>query len=127
MHFDPTALLKKINFSHFGIPALIISLAFIYYGQTRIGISAVKDSDRNVFYIKKYFMLLISSGSEKLTNIQKARFITETNADKTLTTTVILLSARFEHRIFGSSSEQFDEKKRNMYNDVSFFLTDETR
>lgn len=127
MHFDPTALLKKINFSHFGIPALIISLAFIYYGQTRIGISAVKDSDRNVFYIKKYFMLLIPSGSEKLTNIQKARFLTENNSDKELVSTVVLLSARFEHRIFSSLSDQFDEKKRNMYNDVSFFLTDETR
>jgi len=127
MHFDPTALLKKINFSHFGIPALIISLAFIYYGQTRIGISAVKDSDGNVFYVKKYFMLLIPSGSEKLTNIQKARFVTENNSDKELVSTVVLLSARFENRIFSSLSGQFDEKKRNLYNDISFFLTDETR
>ena len=127
MRFDPSAILKKITVSHFGIPALIISLAFIYYGQTRIGISAVKDTDRNVFYVKKYFMLLIPAGSEKLTNIQKARFVTENNSDKELVSTVVLLSARFEHRIFSSLSDQFDEKKRNMYNDISFFLTDETR
>ena len=127
MKFDHSAIIKRITIAHLGYPALFIALCMIYYGQVRIGVSAEKGPDRNEFTISKYFMLLIPVGSENLPHIEKARFLNESEKDGSLRTSVILLSARFPHTVYSSSSEDYDEKKREMYNDLSFFLSDVTQ
>jgi bifunctional N-acetylglucosamine-1-phosphate-uridyltransferase/glucosamine-1-phosphate-acetyltransferase GlmU-like protein len=97
---------------------------FAYYGQKRIGISALKSSEKAEFYINKYSLYFIPAGEEKLSPVERVRFYTETAKDKSLNTNIILYTTRFEHKIYGSKAELFDEKKREMYNDISFFLSD---
>ncbi len=127
MDFDFKNLLDKVNVSHIGIPALIVCLFLIHSGQVRVVISALKNQEKAEFYISRYSMYIIPSGKEKLSPVERIRFYTETAKDRSLYTYVMLYTTRFEHRIYGSKADVFDEKKRQMYNDISFFLSDDSQ
>ncbi|MFO7810073.1 MAG: hypothetical protein R6V47_01705 [Candidatus Delongbacteria bacterium] len=106
----------------------IAGLIMSYSGLKKFTVSAIKKPNGRVeVFVKDRSLFFIKSNSRKIAPVTNIRFFTETAEDKSLNTFVILYTLKGEHRLYGSKAELHDKEKRNLYNELQFFIDDADR
>ncbi len=104
---------------------LIISLFMMAGGLSRTLISGTKnDKGRVEIKITDYSIIFIPGGTLSFAPITNARYYTDSTAEKTLISYVIIYTTKEEFKFDGKRADYSDEEKRNFFNNLDFFLSD---
>jgi len=104
---------------------LIISLFMMAGGLSRSVITGTKnDKGRVEIKITDYSIIAIPGGSLSFAPITNARYYTDSTAEKTLISYVIIYTTKEEFKFDGKRADYSDEEKRNFFNNLEFFLSD---
>ena len=116
---------KLLTISAVMAALLIISIFMMAGGLSRTVISGSKnDKGRVEIKITDYSMILIPGGTLSFAPITNARYYTDSTAEKSLTSYVIIYTTKEEFKFDGKRADYSDEEKRNFFNNLDFFLSD---
>ncbi len=104
---------------------LIISIFMMAGGLSRTVITGTKnDKGRVEIKISDYSIIIIPGGTLSFAPVTNARYYTDTTAEKTLISYVIIYTTKEEFKFDGKRADYSDEEKRNFFNNLDFFLSD---
>lgn len=123
MHkFEAESRLKRLISLLVSILALIIGLTMIYFGYDRFSFSGTKNNGTADLKLTQYLFGFIPDKTTFINSVKDIKFRTETAEDKSLFTHIIIFADKGEISLFGQNSKISDQEKRQIYNDLCFFI-----
>jgi len=104
---------------------LIISIFMMAGGLSRSVITGTKnDKGRVEIKITDYSIIAIPGGSLSFAPVTNACYYTDSTAQKSLISYVIIYTTKEEFKFDGKRADYSDEEKSNFFNNLEFFLSD---
>ncbi|MBN2789688.1 MAG: hypothetical protein JXR69_05835 [Candidatus Delongbacteria bacterium] len=107
---------------------IIIAMAFGVIGGDILQLSGSKNNVKEVdFTIRRSKLFFYTTYKAEFNNVTKVQHRTENNAERSLVSTVYMINNSGKISLFGELSNDNDKLKREIYNDLSFFIDDDSR
>ncbi|MDA3885460.1 MAG: hypothetical protein PF638_07710 [Candidatus Delongbacteria bacterium] len=107
---------------------VVIAAAFTVIGGDVLQLSGSKtQNNRADFTIRRSKLFVYTTYESEFKAVTKVQHRTETAEDKSLVTTVYMINDSTKVSLFESATSDNDKLKRDLYNDLSFFINDGTR
>jgi hypothetical protein len=107
---------------------ILIAVALGIFGGDVLQLSGNKINNGEAdFTIRRSKLFLYTTYKDQFDNVTKVQHRTETAEDKSLVTTVYMINDSTKVSLFESATSDNDKLKRDLYNDLSFFINDGTR
>jgi|GEM_PF-3493602 len=114
--------LKNLISMQISILALIIGLTMIYFGYEKLIFNGIKNNGTADLKLTKYLFGFIPGKTTFFNSVKDIKFRTDTAEDKSLFTHIIIFADNGETSLFGQNSKISDQDKRQIYNDLCFFI-----
>lgn len=123
MHkFEADLRLKSLISLQVSLLAFIIGLTMIYLGYDRFIFIGTKNNGTADLMLTQYLFGFIPDKTTFITSVKDIKFRTDTAEDKSLFTHIVIITDSNEISLFGPESNISDQEKRQIYNDLCFFI-----
>jgi len=107
---------------------ILIAVALGVFGGDVLQISGNKINNGEAdFTIQRSKLFLYTTYKDQFDNVTKVQHRTETAEDKSLVTTIYMINDSTKVSLFESATSDNDKLKRDLYNELSFFIDDGSR